>query len=327
MATCAGCSLNYFEVIANFFNKEDSAIKFLKEHCVLPQSVDCPKCKSACSYREDQHLWRCTNFTKIAKSKKRKYCNYSISAYKGTFLEQSCIPVWKILLFINHFLSHNWDHRTVQKCLGLSSKSSVDWRSFCSEVCCNWFENQEAIGGPGVEVEIDETLIVRRKYGRGRVLNQIWLFGGIERVSKKRFVVALTGDIGERRDKATLVPLILKFIKKNSIIYSDSWGAYRGLDDLDSNYTHRMVNHSEHFVHPEDRAVHTQNIERLWLDIKKWCKRPGIRANFLHQYLARYLFITAHEESTVLHQFLKRAAQLYPPQGQPQTEAESSSSA
>ena len=96
------------------------------------------------------------------------------------------------------------------------------------------------------------------------------------------------------------------------------------MDDLDANYTHRMVNYSELFIDPEDRAVHTQNIERLWLDIKKWCKGPGIRANFLHQYLARYLFITVQEESTVLHQFLKRAAQLYPPQGQPQTVAKSS---
>ena len=65
--------------------------------------------------------------------------------------------------------------------LNISSKTSVDWRSFCSEVCYNWFLNQEQIGGEGVEVEIDETQFVRRKYERGRLLNDIWLFGGIER--------------------------------------------------------------------------------------------------------------------------------------------------
>jgi len=52
--------------------------------------------------------------------------------------------------------------------LHLSSATSVDWRSFCCEVTDYWFANQEAIGGVGIEVEIDETLISRRKYGRGQ---------------------------------------------------------------------------------------------------------------------------------------------------------------
>ena len=37
-------------------------------------------------------------------------------------------------------------------------------------------------------MEIDETLIVRRKFNRSRVLKQLWLFG-VE-LSKRRFVVA-----------------------------------------------------------------------------------------------------------------------------------------
>ena len=65
--------------------------------------------------------------------------------------------------------------------LNISSKTSVDWRSFCSEVCSNWFLNQEQIGGEGVEVGIDETQLVRRKYERGRLLKDIWLFGSIEK--------------------------------------------------------------------------------------------------------------------------------------------------
>ena len=63
-------------------------------------------------------------------------------------------------------------------------------------------------------------------------MKQVWLFGGIERVSKERFVVALTGDVGEKRDKATLVPLIKKYIKVGSIICSDCWGAYKGWEEF-----------------------------------------------------------------------------------------------
>ena len=56
----------------------------------------------------------------------------------------------------------------------------------------------------GVEVEIDETLITKRKYHRGRILGQIWVFGGIERISKKKFVIPLLNeDEEEKRNKET----------------------------------------------------------------------------------------------------------------------------
>ena len=154
-----------------------------------------------------KRIWRCRKSTVIPKTKKRRYCDFSTSDQKGTFLHNCYIPAWKILIFINHFLSHLWDHKTIQTCLGLSSRIIVDWHVFCAEVCAKWFDNQEAIGGENIEVEIDETQFVRRKYNRGRLLKDIWLFGGVERISKKRFVVALTGEVGERRDRATLFPL------------------------------------------------------------------------------------------------------------------------
>ena len=145
-------------------------------------------------------------------------------------------------------------------------------------------------------------------------MNDIWLFGGIERITKKRFVVALTGEIEEKRNKETLVPLILKYIKPGTTIYSDAWGAYRGLGEI-NNYTHKVINHNQYFVDPEDSTIHTQNIERLWRDIKEWSRRPGVRSIYLHQYLARYLFISGTEEKNLLHSFLTQADLLYPPQG------------
>ena len=138
------------------------------------------------------------------------------------------------------------------------------------------------------------------------------MFCRIERASKRRFVVALTGDIAEKRDKAILVPLIKKYILPKSIIFSDCWGAYTGLSDLEGfNYRHFTINHSTNFVHEENKNIHTQNIERLWRDVKEWCKRPSIRAKWLEKYLARYLFKTSAD--SVWHQFWTIAAALYPP--------------
>ena len=78
-------------------------------------------------------------------------------------------------------------------------------------------------------MEIDETLTVRRKFNRGRVLKQLRLFSGIERLSKRRFVVALNSPTGDKRNSATLLPLIEKYIKPGLIIYSDAWPAYKSI--------------------------------------------------------------------------------------------------
>ena len=131
MAACAACdkySFHYFQVIAEFYNDAKS-LAFLRSHSVLPSEIICPHCSSQCNYHEDQRVWRCRKSSVIPKTKKRRYCDFSVSDSKGTFLDHSYIAPWKVLLFINHFLSHLWDHRTVVSCLNISSKTSVDWRS------------------------------------------------------------------------------------------------------------------------------------------------------------------------------------------------------
>ena len=191
--------------------------------------------------------------------------------------------------------------------LGISNSTVVDWKRFCSEVVAVWYENQESVGGDQVIVEIDETLFVKRKYNRGRIFKEVWLFGGIERTSKRAFIVALDGD--DDRSAAGLLPIIKKFIKPGSIIVSDKWKAYSNLNR--EGYTHWSVNHSEEFVAADDERVHTQNIERLWQDLKEWTKRPGNVKRRVQQYLARYLFVKTFGKNC-LHEFLHQAALLYP---------------
>ena len=73
----------------------------------------------------------------------------------------------------------------------------------------------------GIICEIDETLIVRRKYARGRLHEKkdVWLFGGIERETKHQqcFLAVIEG----KRSAQNLIPLITKYIRPGSIIHSD----------------------------------------------------------------------------------------------------------
>jgi hypothetical protein len=47
--------------------------------------------------------------------------------------------------------------------------------------------DSEKIGGLGKEVEIDESLFVRRKNNVGRLPRKQWVFGGVERGTKNAF--------------------------------------------------------------------------------------------------------------------------------------------
>ena len=57
----------------------------------------------------------------------------------------------------------------------------VDWCNFAREVCVSVLEtDSKPIGGPGTISEIDESKFGKRKYHRGRRVDGVWVFGGID---------------------------------------------------------------------------------------------------------------------------------------------------
>ena len=64
------------------------------------------------------------------------------------------------------------------------------------------------IGGPGIEVEIDESKFGCRKYNQGRWQEGHWGLGGIERGSGRSFMVEVP-----QCNAATLLPIIQRYIR------------------------------------------------------------------------------------------------------------------
>ena len=99
----------------------------------------------------------------------------------------------------------------------ISSATIVSHTKAVRDVCVSYFNvHPVKLGGPAKVVEIDETVLARRKNNKGRLVLHQWCFGGIERRSNKCFIVAV-----EHRDAAILVPLVRQYILPGTTIMSD----------------------------------------------------------------------------------------------------------
>ena len=125
------------------------------------------------------------------------------------------------------------------------------------------------IGGPSITVEIDESKFGKRKFNRGRYIEEQWVFGGIKswRQTKACFLV----PVGKRdkRHKHSLLPIIRA--------HPHIAGYMRQVKGL--RLPKRRGLHSSHsqpqpkLRRPWHRGAHTQRIENTWWGVKRGMPR------------------------------------------------------
>jgi len=82
-----------------------------------------------------------------------------------------------------YYWTYQYPQHIVLHETGLSNKTVIDFYNFCREVCVVILENHsEPTGGPGRIVEIDESKFGKQKFNRGKKVDGVWVFGGIETV-------------------------------------------------------------------------------------------------------------------------------------------------
>ncbi len=168
--------------------------------------------------------------------------------------------------------------------LNMATNPFVAWRYYCRQICMEAVDDLETmIGGEGCTVQIDESLFSKRKYNRGQVYPEQWVFGGINSENNDCFMV-----IVPNRTKETLQSIIRQKIRRGTTIISDCWASYNGLELL--GYEHKTVNHSYNFVDPITLA-HTQKVESLWFLSKRRNQREcGTKRSFLSSYLGEFIW-------------------------------------
>jgi transposase-like protein len=144
----------------------------------------------------------------------------------------------------------------------VSCETIVNLLSFYREVCSVWFENHPIIlGGPGVEIEIDEAVLVKRKNNQGRAVREQWVFGIYDLRLRQGYCVAV-----EDRTRETLFPIIFERVLPGSIITTDEARVYSTLNL--HGFVHKTVKHKiGQFVNYVNNAT-TNHVESYWQRIK-----------------------------------------------------------
>lgn len=262
---------------------------------------------------ENYGYWRCT---------RKRGCGKEKGYLIGTWFEGSHLSLKEVFQLSYYFARQTHGTEEMQFDMEREDGSTIgteaitQWKHFYREACMTYFiKNPVLIGGPDKTVEIDETVITKRKYHRGQLrAEEQWFFGMVERGESANCILVPV----ERRDAATLLPIIARHVREGTTIISDGWAAYGGIQRIqmiqsgNQAYSHFVVNHSENFVDPATGA-HTQTIEGTWSQFKARHKEErGTSRNLFTTYLYLFMWRKKFKGPDALYHLWSQIAEQYP---------------
>lgn len=206
--------------------------------------------------------------SKVYKCKGGKYRCKTTGKYfnvkTGTMYENTKISLRKWFLAIWIVTAHKKGISSCQlgRDLDISQKAAWFLLQRIREACI--IENNNEVTDV---VEIDETFVGGKNKNRhkdkkvpqcqGRSYkDKTPVLGILQRGGK------LTCIVIPNTQQNTIQPLVKRFVKRDSMVVTDEWHAYRGLDQR---YKHHIVNHArKEYVNLLDSSIHSNGIEGFW---------------------------------------------------------------
>ncbi len=252
------------------FPDNDACLDWLKAERWPSGLIPCEKCG------KDRKHHRVTGRPAYACD----YCGSMISPMAGTIFEKSStsLRTWLYAMYLMSATRCGISAKQIQRETGVTYKTA--WRMF-KQIRTLMSED---VSLEGEAVEMDETYVggTRRNGRPGRASlpagEKACVVGAVERGGK--VVALMVNDV----TKATLHGIAKEYVLPGSIVYTDHYPAYMGLDKING-YQHRRINHSAGvYVVGE---THTQTIEGFWSLIKRGI--GGVYHSVSKKYLQTYL--------------------------------------
>ena len=253
-------------MLNQIFDSSEQCIQFLYDHKIIYQEMICPKHKV--NINKNDKRWRCT----------KRDCNKQFSVLHQPIFANSKIEPNQILQIMYLKLA-NVPSTSIQLLTGHLSATIAQYMSIFREIIADLVnQNIQMIGGEGIIVEINETLVSRKK--------NPWISKqGVERTGKKRmFSEMILG-----RTSRTLLESIKRNIHPGSIIISDCWAAYESIGTK-LKMDHVTVDHSKNFKDAITGA-HTNHAEAMWYALKRKIpnneRNPDKIDNYIFEFMWR----------------------------------------
>lgn len=209
-------------------------------------------------------------------------CKRYFSDLSKTIFEGTKIPLWKWF-----FALYETGQKSGISSIELAGKISVNqktaWRML-DRIRTTFLQYKPMLQGL---VEGDETYVGGRQKGRkGRSIrwsNKVCVAGLVERKGKTNV------EVIDYVNEEALTRFVMKNVKENSVVYTDAFGGYNGLNY--AGFEHESVNHNKEFVRGN---IHTQTIEGLWSFIKRKLRgtyykvAPHNLLKYLKEFVLRY---------------------------------------
>ena len=167
--------------------------------------------------------------------------------------------------------------RTASDLLGINRRTAILFYHKIRQVIAAQLDLQaeEMLGG---EIELDESYFGgARKGKRGRgAAGKVIVFGILKREDR-----VFTKVVSDTKTD-TLMPIIIRKIAPDSIVYTDCYRSYNALDV--SGFHHHRINHSTHFA--EQKHNHINGIENFWNQAKRVLRKyNGIPKQHFHLFI------------------------------------------
>jgi transposase-like protein len=271
------------------FPNDAACLEYVKEQRYPGGMAKCEKCG-----KQTKHH-RVGNRTAYA----CQSCGNHIYPLAGTVFEKSTtsLKTWFYAMYLMGSTRCGISAKQIQRETGVTYKTA--WRMF-RQIRSLLAEGLQLEGST---VEMDEMYHGGSRRTSSWRDNKVPVVGMVERGGR---VVA---RVAANAKKETLHGLVKQYIMPSSVVFTDDFVSYDGLEKL--GYTHRRIRHSERVYVSGD--VHTNTIEGFWSTVKRGIGGVyhNVSAKYLQTYLNEYCFRynRRHQGNLLFKRILEQVSQ------------------
>lgn len=269
--------------VLDFFKEETTCVAYLA-HSRWADEPACPHCGNVGAYITNRG-YKC----------KAKECAKKFTVTTGTIFENTKISLrtWFAAMYL--CTAHKKGISSLQLSRDLNITQKTAWFVLHRIREMLNVHNGEKLSGT---VEVDETYVggkTRNKHAKQREIDNA---KGPGSVNKTPVVAMLQRDgrvvtvVTPIANGETIKPFIYANVEIGATVYTDGFGAYKGLD---KHYTHGVVKHDAG-EYVKDKIIHTNTIEGFWSQLKRGI--IGIYHNVSPKHLNKYCGEFAYRYNT-----------------------------